>query len=173
MSLSPCNACTVRSRGRHAKHGHRWGETPRPTDGFEARRCQYGFAHGFKSFKIRGSGASGYIHGKTAWEIIEFHFVLFTCYRSNRIRTQPRNPEGPSTPNMLCQTIPSILRHKRLHDKEEISGHFKPRGSIYPTIMELGPKRPSLLWLWGPNSIMVVHMDPLGNINKEAFGGKP
>ena len=28
--------------------------------------------------------------------------------------------------------------------------------------MELGPKRPSLLWFWGPNSIMVVYMDPLG-----------
>ena len=106
MSLSPCNACTVRSRGRHAKHGHRWGETPRPTDGFEARRCQYGFAHGFKGFKIRGSGASGYIHGTTAWEIFEFHFVLFTCYRSNRIRTQPRNPEGPSTPYTICYVRP-------------------------------------------------------------------
>ena len=41
-----------------------------------------------------------------------------------------------------------------------------PRGSIYPTIMELGPKRPSLLWLWGPNSIMVVYMDPLGIVYK-------
>ena len=38
----------------------------------------------------------------------------------------------------------------------------KPRGSIYTTIMELGPKRPSLSWLWGPNSIIVVYMDPLG-----------
>ena len=28
--------------------------------------------------------------------------------------------------------------------------------------MELGPKRPSLLWFWGPNSILVVYMDPLG-----------
>ena len=28
--------------------------------------------------------------------------------------------------------------------------------------MELVPKRPSVLWLWGPNSIMVVFMDPLG-----------
>ena len=39
-----------------------------------------------------------------------------------------------------------------------------PRGSIYTTIMELGIERPSLLWLWGPNSIMVVYMDPLGTI---------
>ena len=37
-----------------------------------------------------------------------------------------------------------------------------PRGSIYSTIMELGPQRPSILWLWGPNSIMVVYMEPLG-----------
>ena len=28
--------------------------------------------------------------------------------------------------------------------------------------MELGTERPSLLWLWGPNSMMVVYMDPLG-----------
>ena len=37
-----------------------------------------------------------------------------------------------------------------------------PRGSIYTTSMELGPKRPFLSWLWGSNSIMVVYMDPLG-----------
>ena len=36
-----------------------------------------------------------------------------------------------------------------------------PRGSIYTTIMELGPKRPSLLWFWWPNSIMGVYLDPL------------
>ena len=28
--------------------------------------------------------------------------------------------------------------------------------------MELGPKRPSLLWFWGPNSIMVVYVGPSG-----------
>ena len=39
---------------------------------------------------------------------------------------------------------------------------FLPRGSIYTTIMELGPKRPSPSWLWGLNSIIVVYMDPLG-----------
>ena len=34
-----------------------------------------------------------------------------------------------------------------------------PRGSIYTTIMELGPKRPSLLWFWGgPNSIIVYYI---------------
>ena len=37
-----------------------------------------------------------------------------------------------------------------------------PRGSIYTTIMELGPKRPSPLWFWGPNPIIVVYVDPLG-----------
>ena len=37
-----------------------------------------------------------------------------------------------------------------------------PRGSIYTTIMELGPKKPSPLWFLGPNSIIVVYMDPLG-----------
>ena len=32
-------------------------------------------------------------------------------------------------------------------------------GSIYSTIMELGPKRPSLLWFWEPNFMIVVYMD--------------
>ena len=34
---------------------------------------------------------------------------------------------------------------------------------IYTTIMELGPRRPSPLWLLGSNSIIVVCMDPLGD----------
>ena len=38
-----------------------------------------------------------------------------------------------------------------------------PRGSIDTTIMEIGPKRPSPLWFWEPNSIIVVYMDPLGS----------
>ena len=37
---------------------------------------------------------------------------------------------------------------------------YTPRGSIYSTIMELGLKRPSPLWFWEPNSIIVVYMDP-------------
>ena len=42
-------------------------------------------------------------------------------------------------------------------------GVGEPRtGIIYTTIMELGPKRPSPLWFLGPNSIVVVYMDPLG-----------
>ena len=36
-----------------------------------------------------------------------------------------------------------------------------PRGSIYTTIMELGPKRPFILWFLGPNSIIVVYIVPL------------
>ena len=42
-------------------------------------------------------------------------------------------------------------------------GPFFFRGSIYTTIMDLGPKRPSLLWFWGPNSIIVVYVDPFGS----------
>ena len=34
--------------------------------------------------------------------------------------------------------------------------------SIYTTIMELGLTRPSPVWFWGPNSMIVVYMDPLG-----------
>ena len=29
--------------------------------------------------------------------------------------------------------------------------------------MELGPNRPSPIWILGPNSIIVVYMDPLSN----------
>ena len=37
-----------------------------------------------------------------------------------------------------------------------------PRGSIYTTTMELGPtNHPCYYGFWGPNSIMVVFMDPL------------
>ena len=37
-----------------------------------------------------------------------------------------------------------------------------PRGSRYSANMELGPKRPSLSGFEGPNSIMVLYMEPLG-----------
>ena len=42
-------------------------------------------------------------------------------------------------------------------------------GSIYTIIMELGPKRPSPLWFWGPNSIIAVYMDPLGYNRVKGF----
>ena len=38
---------------------------------------------------------------------------------------------------------------------------------MYTTIMELGPERPSPLWFLGPDSIIVVYMDPLGNNKNE------
>ena len=38
-----------------------------------------------------------------------------------------------------------------------------PRGSTFSTLLELVPERPSLLLRFlGPNSIMVLHMEPLG-----------
>ena len=37
-----------------------------------------------------------------------------------------------------------------------------PRGFIYTTIMELGPQNHNREGLSGPNSIIVVYMDPLG-----------
>ena len=37
-----------------------------------------------------------------------------------------------------------------------------PRGSIYTTIMELDPKSHNGDGLLGPNSIVVVYVDPLG-----------
>ena len=41
-------------------------------------------------------------------------------------------------------------------------GAISPRGSIYTTIMELGPQNHNGYGLLGPNSIIVVYMDPLG-----------
>ena len=42
------------------------------------------------------------------------------------------------------------------------SGQLLPRGSIYTTIMELGPQNRNGDGRLGPNSIVVVYMDPLG-----------
>ena len=39
----------------------------------------------------------------------------------------------------------------------------KPRGSIYTTNGELGPKYHTTDGIMGPNSPMVVYVDPLGN----------
>ena len=55
-------------------------------------------------------------------------------------------------------TATALVLQLRFRDDHKI-----PRGSIYTTIMELGPKRPSPLWFWGPNSRIVVYMDPLGS----------
>ena len=43
-----------------------------------------------------------------------------------------------------------------------VSNRFEPRGSIYPTIMELGPQNHNGDGLLGPNSVVVGNMDPLG-----------
>ena len=46
-----------------------------------------------------------------------------------------------------------------------------PRGSIYTTIMELGPQNHNGDGLLGPNSIIVVYMDPLGFIDHFGYAG--
>ena len=45
----------------------------------------------------------------------------------------------------------------------------KPRGSTDTTIKELGPKYHTVEGIMGPNSLMVVYVDPLGQVG--AFGG--
>ena len=45
-----------------------------------------------------------------------------------------------------------------------------PRGSIYTTIMELGPQNHNGDGLLGPNSIIVVYMDPLGLTSDQSSG---
>ena len=39
---------------------------------------------------------------------------------------------------------------------------YIPRGSIYTTIRELGLKYHTIEGIMGPNSLMVVYVDPLG-----------
>ena len=39
-------------------------------------------------------------------------------------------------------------------------------------MMESGPKRPSPLRFWGPNSIIVVYMDPLGRLFRVKVGSR-
>ena len=46
---------------------------------------------------------------------------------------------------------------------------YKPRGSIYTTIMELGAPNHNGDGLLGPNSIIVVYMDPLGKQGSVRF----
>ena len=54
---------------------------------------------------------------------------------------------------------------KMLHLMNDI-----PRGSIYTTIMELDPQSHDRNGLLGPNSILVVYMDPLGKYLNNASG---
>ena len=44
--------------------------------------------------------------------------------------------------------------------RSAFKGH-NPEGP-YTLPMELGTKKPSLFWFWGPNSIMVVYVGPSG-----------
>ena len=51
-----------------------------------------------------------------------------------------------------------------------LSEFNSPEGP-YTLPMELGPqKNPSLLWFWGPNSIMVVYMGPSGFRHSPGLG---
>ena len=49
---------------------------------------------------------------------------------------------------LLSASIPTLFNH--------------PEGP-YTLPMELGPKKPSPLWFWGPNSIMAVYVGPSGS----------
>ena len=63
---------------------------------------------------------------------------------------------------MLCRHR-RVARVTRLSSAslERTSASY-PRGSIYTPIMELGSQNHSRDGLLGPNSIIVVYMDPLG-----------
>ena len=56
---------------------------------------------------------------------------------------------------------PPPQRHPKSKRGVMAFGYY-PRGSIYTTIMELGPPNHTQHGLVGPNSILTVYMDPLG-----------
>ena len=47
------------------------------------------------------------------------------------------------------------------------------KGSMYTTIMELGPIGPSVRWFWGPNSRSVVYLDPLIRLQQLLIDSNP
>ena len=71
--------------------------------------------------------------------------------RGHNFDNDPHEPIDASTPNLL-----------NLHVTQASHLFMNPEGPYTLCIMELGTKRPSPLWFWGPNSIMVVYVDPLG-----------
>ena len=60
-------------------------------------------------------------------------------------------PEG----TLVLRTLPTIS-----HENHRKSNLRSPRGSTYTTIRELGPIIPSMVLFLGPNSLIVVYMDP-------------
>ena len=48
--------------------------------------------------------------------------------------------------------------------------YHSQRVPLYTTIRELGPIIPSIVWYSGPNSLIVVYMDPLGLYNLATSG---
>ena len=67
-----------------------------------------------------------------------------------RIRSDPA-PRLISIPELTTLFLRVLVFSGSHSQRVHIHDHY-----------ELGPNRPSLLWFWGPNSIIVVYMDPLG-----------
>ena len=54
----------------------------------------------------------------------------------------------------------------------ELPVHQNPRGSRYLIIKELRLKDHILLWLWGPKSLIIRYVDPLGMYSLQRKDGK-
>ena len=70
---------------------------------------------------------------------------------------------GPGLGGLRVQFQVMRLPHPHAKQNATISPNYIPRVSTYTTILESGTKKPSPLWFWGSNSIIVVYMDPLGS----------
>ena len=76
-----------------------------------------------------------------------------------------------SKPWVTFDTFRTKWRHALLQNTETLHSHGFgglgsqdiPRGSIYTTIREFGPKIPHYRRNYGPNSLMVIYVDPLGS----------
>ena len=68
-----------------------------------------------------------------------------------------RNLQNKKSSDFLAESEKTMLESLT----EPFRNKTNPEGP-YTLTMELGPKKPSLFWFWGPNSIMVVYVGPSG-----------
>ena len=88
------------------------------------------------------------------------------------LRQQPERPAMKRALGPSCLPKPhSELQNPGPTSAQSVAFQFNlPRGSMYTTIMELGPQNHNGDGLLGPNSIIVVYMDPLGLTSDQSSG---
>ena len=110
--------------------------------------------------------------GLRLWELKVYAFKVFNswvCGISGSFRPPFQSYISYAPLSTFFQRVQrhvvSILSLKcakcRLQKAKDFHSYL-PRGSTYTTIRELGPIIPSMVWYLGPDSLIVVYMDPLG-----------